>query len=347
MSSKQGTFGTINFFIYIHRVLKQVHPETSITKKSMHVLNDMLNSFGRRAAEIAAHTTSAALNGQERRTITARNVQSAVRIVLPGELAKHAVSEGDKALSKFRGTKGSAHGGKGAAAKSGLQFPPARCGKFFKVYKKRLGETVGVYTAAVLEYLAAEVLELAGNAARDNKKQQISPRHLTLAVRNDEELNKLFSGGIIHDGGNIPHIHANLLPRNNAKEGDKNTAKPKRKSKKKGAKKQKSSSPVVGGKKAKAPHRFKPGTVALREIRKFQKSTNTLIRKQPFYRVVRELSTVKDGKVRFRSTALEILQSWVEGYLIQQFQNANFAALHANRVTVMPKDLQLVRRIHA
>ena len=70
-----------------------------------------------------------------------------------------------------------------------------------------------VYLAAVLEYMAAEVLELAGNAARDNKKSRIIPRHITLAVRNDEELNKFLSGVTVAAGGVLPNIHSVLLPK--------------------------------------------------------------------------------------------------------------------------------------
>lgn len=74
-----------------------------------------------------------------------------------------------------------------------------------------------MYLAAVLEYLTAEVLELAGNAARDNKKMRIIPRHLQLAVRNDEELNRLLGGVTISQGGVLPNIHASLLPKKSAK----------------------------------------------------------------------------------------------------------------------------------
>jgi histone H2A len=75
----------------------------------------------------------------------------------------------------------------------------------------RVGGGAPVYLAAVLEYLTAEILELAGNAARDNKKKRIIPRHIQLAVRNDEELNKLFGGVVIAAGGVLPNIHASLL----------------------------------------------------------------------------------------------------------------------------------------
>ena len=77
----------------------------------------------------------------------------------------------------------------------------------------RVGAGAPVYLAAVLEYLAAEILELAGNAARDNKKTRIIPRHIQLAVRNDEELNKLLGGVTIAAGGVLPNIHAVLLPK--------------------------------------------------------------------------------------------------------------------------------------
>jgi hypothetical protein len=74
-----------------------------------------------------------------------------------------------------------------------------------------------VYLAAVLEYLAAEILELAGNAARDNKKTRIIPRHLQLAIRNDEELNKLLGGVTISQGGVLPFIQSELLPAKSGK----------------------------------------------------------------------------------------------------------------------------------
>ncbi|CAM9191902.1 unnamed protein product [Heterosigma akashiwo] len=109
-------------------------------------------------------------------------------------------------------------GGKKAVSKSskaGLQFPVGRIGRYLKQgrYSTRVGAGAPVYLAAVLEYLCAEILELAGNAARDNKKTRIVPRHLQLAVRNDEELNKLLGGVTIAQGGVLPNIHTVLLPK--------------------------------------------------------------------------------------------------------------------------------------
>ncbi|CAI8597103.1 unnamed protein product [Vicia faba] len=103
------------------------------------------------------------------------------------------------------------------SVRAGLQFPVGRIGRFLKKgrYAQRVGTGAPVYLAAVLEYLAAEVLELAGNAARDNKKNRINPRHLLLAVRNDVELGKLLAGVTIAHGGVLPNINPVLLPKRN------------------------------------------------------------------------------------------------------------------------------------
>ncbi|XP_078515046.1 late histone H2A.1-like [Lissotriton helveticus] len=113
--------------------------------------------------------------------------------------------------------KGSVH--KTRSSRAGLQFPVGRIHRLLKKgnYAERVGSGAPVYLAAVLEYLTAEVLELAGNAAKDNKRSRIVPRHLQLAVRNDEELNKLFAGVTIAEGGVLPNIQASLLPKKTVK----------------------------------------------------------------------------------------------------------------------------------
>ena len=97
--------------------------------------------------------------------------------------------------------------------KAGLQFPVGRIARFLKHgrHAERVGAGAPVYLAAVLEYLAAEVLELAGNAAKDNKKSRIVPRHIQLAIRNDEELNRLMANTTIAAGGVLPNIHQELI----------------------------------------------------------------------------------------------------------------------------------------
>ncbi len=118
---------------------------------------------------------------------------------------------------KGKGGRGKKGSGKATSrsAKAGLQFPVGRVARYLRKggYSTRIGAGAPVYMAAVLEYLAAEILELAGNAARDNKKNRIVPRHIQLAVRNDEELNKLLGKVTIASGGVLPNIHAVLMPK--------------------------------------------------------------------------------------------------------------------------------------
>ena len=95
----------------------------------------------------------------------------------------------------------------------------------------------------------------------------------------------------------------------------------------------------------KKPHRFRPGTVALREIRRYQKSTDLLIRKQPFQRLVREVAQDFQSDLRFQSHAIMALQEASEAYLVSLFEDTNLCAIHAKRVTIFPKDIQLARRI--
>ncbi|XP_038066798.1 histone H3, embryonic-like [Patiria miniata] len=103
------------------------------------------------------------------------------------------------------------------------------------------------------------------------------------------------------------------------------------------------SAPATGG--VKKPHRYRPGTVALREIRRYQKSTELLIRKLPFQRLVREIAQDFKTELRFQSSAVMALQEASEAYLVGLFEDTNLCAIHAKRVTIMPKDIQLARRI--
>jgi histone H3 len=95
----------------------------------------------------------------------------------------------------------------------------------------------------------------------------------------------------------------------------------------------------------KKPHRYRPGTVALREIRRYQKSTDLLLRKLPFQRLVREIAERYRSELRFQSSAIQALQHACEDYLTGLFEDSNLLAIHAKRITIFPKDLRLARRI--
>lgn len=108
---------------------------------------------------------------------------------------------------------------KSRSQRAGLVFPVGRIHRILRNcnYAERIGGGAPVYLTAVLEYISAEILELAGNAARDNKRTRVIPRHLQLAIRNDEDLIRLLHGVTISQGGVLPNIHAVLLPKKTVK----------------------------------------------------------------------------------------------------------------------------------
>jgi histone H2A len=330
------------FITYVVRVLKQVHPDARITKKA----GIQMSEFMILVAKFMAKHSREAILGKERVTITSREIQNATRSFLPGELAKHAVSEGTKAVTKYNdylGEKddrqavkkmafGKIKGAKGKKSvqkhhRAGLTFSSARCRKYLKDSKIRVGEGAPIYLAAVLEYLCAEILELAGNVSRDNKAVTVTVtvRHIFLAISGDEELallmkilNVEFCGS-----GVRPFIHPELLPSDEKKQ----------QLKRKAPKKEK------GDNDAPKPHKFHPGTVAIRTIRKQQKSTLLLLQKAPFERNVRSLSREFQDDVRFSDGVILTLQYFVEARMIQLFADAQKLAIFAGRDGVTKKDV--------
>ena len=105
----------------------------------------------------------------------------------------------------------------------------------------------------------------------------------------------------------------------------------------------KKKAPRMGG--LKKPHRFRPGTVAIREIRRYQRTTNLLIRKLPFQRLVKSIAHESISDIRFQSSAIVALQEAAEAYIVGLFEDTNLCAIHARRVTIMVRDIKLARRI--
>jgi histone H3/H4 len=207
MGRKRGA-GERKFNVYIYKVLKQIHPDTGISVKAMAIMDSMLKDLRSRIFQEAVNL----LEIQQKATCNSRELQTAVRLVLPGELAKHAVVEETKAVTKFLEAEDTKTSRVTASVKSGLQFSVALVKAWMKKKAKcRISKTAPVYFTAVLEYLCAEVLELAGNAAKDFKVKRILPRHLLLSIRGDEELDCLNSSAIIPGGGVFPRIHKSLI----------------------------------------------------------------------------------------------------------------------------------------
>lgn len=197
----------------IMRVLKQVHPDAVIAQMACQIVADVIRELFLKLVNEAAFLTS---EFSRKKTLTSREIQSAVRLVLVGELTKHAVSEGTKAVTKlFSFSEGRKQKRVSLSARAGLTFSVARVRSLMLSVlgdKCRIGRGAPVYLTAVLEYMTAEILELAGNAARDNRRVRINPRHVFLAVHNDAELLRLFQGDFTA-GGVLPNIYSFILPK--------------------------------------------------------------------------------------------------------------------------------------
>ena len=327
------------FVTYIFRVLKQVHPAMRIKKTAGDQLNEFLIVLAKRITNVSKDN---ALNNKVV-TISPRHVQHATRMIFPGELAKHAVSEGTKAVTKYntaiitsekeknptgKRVFGAAKGGKNPhetkTHKAGLTFSVARCEKYLRESQIRVGAAAPVYLAAALEYLCAEILELAGNAARDGKAVTVNTRHIFLAISNDGELTELMN--TLHAEFMGSGVQAYIS------EKLKNADKPSKK-----AKKSVKSSEDSGIKK---PHKFRPGTVALREIRKQQKSTLLILQKAPVERNIRSIMTEFGDGVRFSDGVIFVIQSFLESKMIKIFAEAQKLAIYAGRESISGKDIE-------
>lgn len=221
----------INYSTYINKLLRGdkerghagIHADIGISASAMHQIQSLIGYFAKRTMQ----AVNSLLRVTGKHTVSSREIQTAVRLILPPDLAKHANSEAVKAVTKYNaGDKGSK---KRPNERAGLIFAISRTGHLIRLLgtspssyggRVRVGEGAPIYFAAVLEALAAEILDLAGKTAKDYKKHRINSRHVFLALRNDEELNRLFpEEQVFVSGGVLPNIHASLMPKTKANKG--------------------------------------------------------------------------------------------------------------------------------
>ena len=310
------------FETYISKVLKQVSPNNGITSNSKQQLNSALCIIARTISLMVVKLTEIA----KKKTLSDKEVCNAVKVLFTGELAKHAIAEGTKSVTRFSGTsiKGTSRQGK-----AGIIFPPSITEKFLRNFgysKVMVTSSAPVFLASILEYLVAEILDLSSKSANSNKRIRITIRDIQISIGKDEELSVLFDKLNISflGGGIVPFIHPCLL-----------TKKPRKK------KKNTDSTPGV-----KKPHRFRPGTVAIREIKKFQKMSNCLtFAKFPFERSVRAIVNQYNPSMKISKDVFIILQYFIEQYIVNLLKNANAAAIHAGRVKLMLSDIEFICNI--
>jgi histone H3 len=320
------------FETYISRVLKQVSETNGITSNSKQQLNSALCLISRLISTTVITLTEMA----KKKTMSEKEVKNALILVLPGQLAINAITQAEKAVLSFG--KDDNIKGTSRQEKAGILFAPAITEKFLRNFgysKVMVTSLAPVYLAGALEYLTSEILENASTSAKDNKRIRINIRDLELAVRNDEELNIFFTKNHISflGGGVTPFIHPSLLIKKNRA--------------KKRVKKIIPTEVEVEGEGDKKKHRFRPGTVSLREIRRYQKMSNCLtFAKFPFEKLVRNVvSTHNTTPMKISKDVFIVLQYFIEQQITSLLRNANFAAIHAGRVKLMPIDIDFVNAI--
>jgi histone H3/H4 len=214
----------VNFAPYIKKVLRRIHPDIGLTTDATVQLNALINIVGGRIAEKASFLSSSEMASKVLKkkkgggTCTTRGIQAGVRLVIPGYLADHVISEGTKAVTKYAALSGPGPAGQRRKpvrreSKAGLQFSVPRAEKLLRSkHCGRVGGGAGVYLAVVLEHIAAEFLDLSGSSARYHRRARITVRDLQLVTSNDVELSKLTQDWNWSGGGVIPNIHSVLLP---------------------------------------------------------------------------------------------------------------------------------------
>lgn len=316
--------GHVNFTTYLRKLLKQVHPSTGITLKAMIQLNGLIFNIGKLLVEEAEGFAKA----KQRQTISAANFQSAAKVFFVGELAKHTVAESFKVLQKVANARDAGSKAKEVIAEAGLAIAPSRAARLLANRGKgmRMASGAPVALAAMLDYLGTEILELAGDCARDMKKARINVRCIFTAVQDDEEISSLFHRHklALIGGGVVPGILPALQPKRTDS-----------------GKKKYSKKATTGG-----PRKFRPGTVALREVKKYQKMSGCLMfAREPFQRFIREVAQDFKTDLNFSAKSLELIQLYVEAHLVKVIANANTLVAYSKKKTITPDEITLARRL--
>lgn len=309
---------------YISKVLKNIKSDNGITSNAKQQLNSVLIILSKLFANRAIELT----NMSKKRTLSVKEVENSVKTFVNGNLQNMAIKNGSEAVALFENAD-KEEKGVSRQNRADIVFPPSITEKFLRSFDNStvmVTQTAPVYLAAILEYLCMEILEQSVNNASSQNRVRLTVKDIELSVRNDSELDRLFVENNIYfmGGSNIPHINPVLLHR-------KTNSSSKRKNN------------TTTGKKA---HRFKPGTVSLREIRKLQKMGNTLVfAKNPFEKYVREIFQDYNKDLKISKNVFTILQYTIESILVKLLTQSNNAAIHAGRVKMMPVDIDFIRRV--
>jgi histone H3 len=314
------------FELYILKLLKNVSETHGVTTNTKQQLNSILCFICKIISDKAYDLTIFA----GKKTISEKEILNSLKLVLPENLCKTAIMKGKNYVDVFNSANETETKGMSRKTRASSCFPPSIIEKFLRNFgynKVLVTSNTPIFLTGAIEYIASEMLENASQQAKDKKHVRITVRDLELGVRNDTEFNSFFNMNNLYflGGGIVPYIHPSLLnkkPRKRLLTKDSNIDEKKK-------------------------HRFRPGTVSLREIKKLQKNSDNLtFARYPFEKMIRQIIDKHSGTpLKISKDVFVTLQYFIEQQLINILQQANFAAIHANRVKLLPMDINFVLSI--
>jgi len=314
------------FELYILKLLKNVSETHGVTTNTKQQLNSILCFICKIISDKAYDLTIFA----GKKTISEKEILNSLKLVLPENLCKTAIMKGKNYVDIFNSANETETKGLSRKTRASSCFPPSIIEKFLRNFgynKVLVTSNTPIFLTGAIEYIASEMLENASQQAKDKKHVRITVRDLELGVRNDTEFNSFFNMNNLYflGGGIVPYIHPSLLnkkPRKRLLAKDSNIDEKKK-------------------------HRFRPGTVSLREIKKLQKNSDNLtFARYPFEKMIRQIIDKHSGTpLKISKDVFVTLQYFIEQQLINILQQANFAAIHANRVKLLPIDINFILSI--
>ena len=304
------------FESYIPKFMKQYFDENGLTLNAKKQLNSALCFVSENIANKAKTLTS----NVNKKTISHEDVLTASELTLSDELFVKVMQRNTEAITQFISNSDTKKG-ESRQAKAGLVLPPSIAEKFLRDFNRSnllLTSSAPITLCVVLETVLTDLLTNASTIAKKNKKVRITVRELELASK---ELKTVFNGFEFLGGGVVPYIHPTLL----VKKARKRTKKPNGQQKK---------------------HKFKPGTVSLRDMKKLQKVFNHfMLSKSPFEKLIRQVLSDLGSEAKVSKDVLTLLQYHVEAKVTETLRKANLAALHAGRVKMGSADIKFILNI--
>lgn len=310
------------FEIYISKVLKQISTVNGITTNAKQQLNSAICHI----LKYICSLTFKLVASSKKKTITLKEIENSLKIVLQGELLLCALKEGNKSCENISSSK-IENINSSRQNKACIIFPPSIVEKYLRNFGSStimVSSLAPVFLASVIEFISFEILDLSINFCKENKHNRITIRDLELSVRSDLELNNLFNKLNLSflGGGVVPYIHPSLFNKIIKKKKNATTT-------------------------AATQHRFRYGTMAIKNIRKNQKISNTLIlAKTTFEKIIRnsfKKQQIGDSSsnVKISKEVFVVIQYFIEQYIVKILNHSNYLSIHSGRVKVIPNDILL------